>query len=81
MAFNRQELQFIDKYVHLLHPGKAAISAGYKWGYGKTLYGMPEIRAEIDRRLEIINTAQAQANKLHVLAMSETERRRGLHKV
>jgi hypothetical protein len=42
---------------------------------------MPEMRAEIDKRLEIVNTAQAELKKLHAMDRKKAESRRGLHKV
>lgn len=56
---NAKQLKFIDGFVHLQDPDKAALSAGYKGFWGARLRKMPAIAAEIDRRLLILNTEQA----------------------
>jgi hypothetical protein len=56
---NFKQLAFVDKWVHLQKDEDAAISAGYKPGWGARLRKIPAIAAEIDRRMLILNTEQA----------------------
>ena len=57
------------------------VHAGFTARNGHQLYDMPEVRAEIDKRLEIVNTAQAELKKLHAMDRKKAESRRGLYKV
>jgi hypothetical protein len=51
----KQQLKFIDSYVHVKDVGLATIAAGYKnKAQGKGLYANKRIREEIDRKLEIV---------------------------
>jgi phage terminase small subunit len=52
-------LKFVDKFVHEQDVNRAAMSAGYTAKYGHKLYAMPEVRAEIDKRLEVLNLEKA----------------------
>ena len=72
MDFNRKQQKFIDLYVHMEDPTRAAIEAGYPKEYGIQLYANPQIRAEIDRKKAIVseqsrdcrsNTEHRQAQK------------------
>jgi phage terminase small subunit len=55
MTLDPKQLKFVHEFVHQNNPALAAISAGYAAKHGRVLYAMPEIRAEIDRRLNIVN--------------------------
>lgn len=81
MELNPDQLKFAHHYVHNLDTKKAALHAGFTARYGHQLYDMPEVRAEIDKRLEIVRTAQAELKELHAMDRKKAESRRRLHKV
>ena len=81
MPLNRDQENFVYHYVHNLDTKKAALHAGFTARYGLQLYDMPEVRAEIDKRLEIVNIARAELNELHAKARNKSRPPRGLHKV
>jgi phage terminase small subunit len=79
MPFDPKQLKFIEECVHGQTPALAATIAGYNAKYGSMLYAMPEVRAEIDRRLEIVNREQAKLDKLQAIAKGKTKPQRDPH--
>lgn len=68
MPLKADYLKFVDKFVHEQDTGKAALSSGFSAKYGKTLYAMPEVRAEIDARLAVLNLEKAKLTaQTHIL--------------
>lgn len=68
MTLKANYLKFIDKFVHERDANKAAMSAGFTAKYGAKLYAMPEVREEIDKRLEVLNLEKAKLTaQVHVL--------------
>jgi hypothetical protein len=59
MPLKADYLKFVDKFVHERDVSKAAMSAGFTAKYGHKLYAMPEVRAEIDARMEVLNAVKA----------------------
>lgn len=70
-----RQAKFIDEYVHCLNGAEAARRAGYKAGgyysHATKLLSIPEIRAEVDRRI----TAQSRMPASEILARLERQAR------
>lgn len=65
---NAKQYKFVDKYVHTQDVKKAATLAGYEPEYGSRLYSNKSIKAEIDSRMEIVNTEKGKLTaKIHIL--------------
>jgi hypothetical protein len=79
--FDFKELKFIHNRVHGDNPRSAALGAGLEPHIGQKLDAMPEVRAEIDKRLKIVRAEQAKQHELHAMDRKRAESRRGLHKV
>lgn len=59
MPLKAKYLKFVDAFIHERDVRMAARSAGFAAKYGNRLYAIPEVRAEIDARMEVLNLEKA----------------------
>lgn len=62
-----RQKRFVDEYMKDQKAGPAAVRAGYSWGSGDETAKLPVVRAEINRRMKIVEE-KANVSAAYVLA-------------